>query len=368
MNARSGAEVEKFFVAPNEPVTVRVHRSMTGTMHRFRRRAPDRLAPRRLVALAAWTALAGCTGEGRSPTTCPLTLAAALTPSKMDDLSSAPSTAPADPPVKLSEPAYELAADRERRARVAKEELGPQTITTIVSDIFVVIGAPGWAGAGLARSVALLRSAMGGYMNSRFGRKPAQAISVYLFPEGTTYESFCKKKYGAPCIAHYGFYQPDDRYMVMNIGLGLGTLTHEIVHPLVETDFPAAPTWLNEGIASLFEAPVIPKAGEIHGVKNWRHPRLKRALLSPVDREDARLDVMFTMRDELFRSANEDLHYAMARYVCQWLDECGKLWAFYQRWRDTVATDPPGATAFQQVGGMTPAAASPVWSRWTLTL
>jgi len=43
----------------------------------------------------------------------------------------------------------------------------------------------------------------------------------------------------------------------MNAGLGLGTLTHELIHPIVETDFPRAPTWINEGIASLFEAPMI---------------------------------------------------------------------------------------------------------------
>jgi hypothetical protein len=267
-----------------------------------------------------------------------------------------------------AEPAYDLASDRERRARLAKEELGARTITTVVSDIFVVIGPPGWQGSAFEQSVALMRSSMAGYLNNRFGKKPSQAISVYLFPEGRTYEAFCKKKYDAPCIAHYGFYQPGDRYMVMNIGLGLGTLTHEIVHPLVESDFPEAPTWLNEGIASVFEAPVIPRPGEIHGVKNWRHPRLKHALSTPAESISARLDALFTMRDEVFRDQAEDLHYAMARYVCQWLDERGKLWAFYQRWRDTVATDPHGEKAFKEVVGMTPTEANHAWTKWTLAL
>ena len=143
---------------------------------------------------------------------------------------------------KPAEPPYDLADDVARRARVAKEELGAKTITTVVSDIFVVIGPPGWQGGSFESSVSLMRSSMAGYLNNRFGKKPSQAISVYLFPEGKTYEAFCKKKYAAPCIAHYGFYQPGDRYMVMNIGLGAGTLTHEIVHPLVEADFPDAPT------------------------------------------------------------------------------------------------------------------------------
>lgn len=288
-------------------------------------------------------------------------------PFKMGDPEKTP-VEPAAATAPAAAAAYDLASDRERRAKVAKEELGPRTVTTVVSDVFVVIGAPGWQGAGFDQSVGLMRGSMAGYMNNRFGKKPAQAISVYLFPEATSYESFCKKKYAAPCIAHYGFYQPGDRYMVMNIGLGLGTLTHEIVHPLVETDFPEAPTWLNEGIASVFEAPVITKPGEIHGAKNWRHPRLKRALQSAAERDTTKLDVMFAMSDEAFRGSDEDLHYAQARYVCQWLDERGKLWAFYQRWRDNVTTDPRGNKAFHEVMGMSPAEANAAWTKWTLAL
>jgi hypothetical protein len=264
--------------------------------------------------------------------------------------------------------AYDMKADQERRAKVAKEELGPKAMSTVVSDVFVVIGPPGWQGGQFDQSVALMKSAMAGFMNGRFGRKPSEAISVYLFPNGQTYEAFCAQKYSAPCIAHFGFYQPRERYMVMNIGLGLGTLTHEIVHPLVEADFPAAPTWLNEGIASVFEQPQIPKPGEIHGGKNWRHPRLKRALTTAGERDKARLDRLFGMPDETFRGDGEDLHYAMARYVCQWLDERGKLWAFYQQWRDDAANDPTGEKSFRSVVGMTPTEAHAVWSKWTLAL
>lgn len=287
---------------------------------------------------------------------------------KMDDRTDERPTAAAAPAPEPPSPPYDLEADREKRARAAKAELGPRTQTTVVSDIFVVIGPPGWQGAAFEQSVSLMRSSMAGYLNHRFGKKPAHAISVYLFPSGAPYEAFCKQQYGAPCIAHYGFYQPANRYMVMNAGLGLGTLTHEIVHPLVEADFPEAPTWLNEGIASVFEAPVITKPGEIHGVKNWRHPRLKRAMTSASEKDRARLDALFGMKDETFRGDGEDLHYALARYVCQWLDERGKLWPFYQRWRDTVATDPTGVKAFTEVVGVSPTEANASWSKWTLAL
>jgi hypothetical protein len=136
------------------------------------------------------------------------------------------------------------------------------------------------------------------------------------------------------------------------------------VHPLLEADFPGAPIWLDEGIASLFEAPVMPRPGEIHGTKNWRLPRLRAALGSNKERDLARLDVLFGMSDERFRDADESLHYAMARYACQWLDERGKLWAFYRAWRDDAAHDPTGEKAFATIVGETPRAADEAWATW----
>ncbi len=175
-----------------------------------------------------------------------------------------PSSASTSAAAKPEEPPpYDLAADRDKRIKSAKDELGAKTVTTVISDVFVVIGPPGWQGPQFDSSVNLFRSAMAGYLNNRFSKKPSEAISVYLFPEAKSYEGFCTRKYNAPCIAHFGFYQPGDRYMVMNIGLGLGTLTHEIVHPLVEADFPHAPTWINEGIASFYETFSMPKKGEM---------------------------------------------------------------------------------------------------------
>jgi hypothetical protein len=154
----------------------------------------------------------------------------------------------------------------------------------------------------------------------------------------------------------------------MNAGPGIGTLTHEIVHPLVEADFPGAPVWIDEGIASLFEAPVLPRPGEIHGAKNWRLPRLRTALASRKERSEARLDALFGMPDDAFRGTDEDLHYAMARYACKWLDDRGKLWDFYRAWRDSVAEDRTGEAAFKAAVGMSPADANDAWTAWVKRL
>jgi hypothetical protein len=287
--------------------------------------------------------------------------------------SSSPAPVAADPPVLATpppppEPPYDLAADRDRIVAHAREELGPGTLAVTVDDVFVLIGPAGWNRTALRTSEKLVRDAVAAYLHGRFDRGPTHAIAVYLFPSADPYRRYCRASLHEECISPFGFYM--DGKMIMNAGPGLGTLTHELVHPFVDADFPHAPIWINEGIASLFEAPVIPRPGEIRGVKNWRHPRLLRALSSSraPDRDAASLARLFGMPDTAFRDEDEDLHYAMARYVCQWLDERKMLWPFYRRWRDTFEKDPTGAQAFAEVVGTSPAEANAAWTKWARAL
>jgi hypothetical protein len=215
---------------------------------------------------------------------------------------------------------------------------------------------------------ALVHKALNALYTGRFTTRAERPIAVYLFASATPYDRFCKEHLHEACISPYGFYRPDVRAIVMNAGPGIGTLTHEIVHPLVEADFPGAPIWIDEGIASLFEAPVLPRAGEIHGAKNWRLPRLRAAMASKTDRDAARLHTLFGMSDDTFRDGDEDLHYAMARYACKWLDDRGELGSFYRAWRDNVKDDPTGATAFEAAMGMKPSQADDAWAAWVKQL
>jgi hypothetical protein len=257
---------------------------------------------------------------------------------------------------------YDLAADLLARGVDAKRRLGARAATAVVGDVFLLAGPSSFGG--FASSRSLTARALTAFYNDRFGRRPTEAITVYLFGDAQSYSAFCKAAIHEACISIYGFYWPSERWMVMNAGLGLGTLTHELVHPLVEADFPEAPTWLNEGIASIFEAPTFPKAGEIHGVKNWRLPRLRAALSSRTTRAKALPHTLFGMADGVFRDDDEALHYALARYFCQWLDERGKLWPFYRAYRDDKRADPSGAATFKRVVGTTPEEAEAPFLAW----
>jgi hypothetical protein len=295
-----------------------------------------------------------------APSSLPPPIASAL-----PDLPPTPAI-PASPGGHPGSPPYDLEADRARIIALAREELGPQTITVTVDDVFVLIGPPGWNRAALRASEKLVRDAVAAYLHGRFDRGPTRAIAIYLFPSADPYRRYCRSSLHEECISPFGFYL--EGRMIMNAGPGLGTLTHELVHPFVDADFPGAPIWINEGIASLYEAPVITAPGEIRGATNWRHPRLLRALASPTERTSAALDRLFGMRDEVFRDADEDLHYAMARYVCQWLDSRKLLWPFYRRWRDTFEKDPTGAQAFVEVVGTSPPEANVAWVKWNRAL
>ncbi len=303
--------------------------------------------------IAALPAVAPVAAKPAAPSIAPVQSVSAPEPPALAEV-------PAPPP-------YDLRVDIAAITARAKTELGDVQIAA-TQDVFVLIAAPGWNEASLAASESLTVSAIDAYLNGRFDKKPNHAIAVYLFPNAVGYQAYCKLALDSPCDSPFGAYYSNLNRIIMNAGPGLGTLTHELVHPLVEVDFPRAPTWLNEGLASLFEAPAIVRVGEIHGVSNWRLPRLLRGMATPDESNEARLDTLFGMTDATFRDDREKLHYATARYVCQWLDSKGALWRFYRGWRDHVDTDPTGEKSFTQALGMSPAQAEHVWKAWVTAI
>ncbi len=272
----------------------------------------------------------------------------------------APSASVSPEPLVPEPPIYDLKSDIEARIQRAKSELGNRISVHAVKDVFVIIGREGQV-SGAARTAEL---AIEAYLNGRFTRAPDKAVSVYLFPSARPYQAYCMKRWNAPCISGFGFYGHDERQIVLDVGPGVGTLTHELVHPILESDFPKAPTWIDEGIASLYEGFGLGRKGEIYGVKNWRHPILIAALNDPRQRERAHLEALFGMPNETFRGPDESLNYALARYFCLWMEQKRLLWAFYHQWRDNYDSDQTGQKSFQAVTGQSPSEANKAWQRW----
>jgi hypothetical protein len=257
---------------------------------------------------------------------------------------------------------YDLANDLAARRANALAQLGPSAVAEVDADVWLFASPARDATFAAARELA--HRAWAAYFHDRFTRRPDRAVTVYVFASRSAFGAFYAKRFGAPVTPDLGFYDRRSREVFVDASSGLTTLTHELVHPIVEADFPDAPEWLQEGLGALFEAPVFPDAGEVHGRRNWRDARLLAAWSSPSGRARARLDSLFGMSDDEFDGSARDLHYAMARAACEWLDARGELWPFYRAWRDAVTDDPHGERAFERVVGATPEEANAAWVAW----
>src|SRR4051812_9913071 len=170
-------------------------------------------------------------------------------------------------------PTAEELADR----KVALEaRLAGQGFTVVVEPPFVIIGDEP-AKTVRHHAEGILRWSIKLLEAEYFKARPNKLIEIWLFRNEATYRKGAKKFFGDTPDTPYGYYSSEHDAMVMNIGPGAGTLVHEVVHPYIEANFPAAPSWFNEGLASLYERPSEQK-GHIVGLPNWRLPNLKKQL------------------------------------------------------------------------------------------
>ena len=200
---------------------------------------------------------------------------------------------------------------------------------------------------------------------SFFARRPAKILDVFLFETEDSYERGVEALTGRAPGTPYGFYSSAHDGLFMNIATGGGTLVHEIVHPYVEADFPAAPPWLNEGLGSLFEQSAE-RGGRIVGLTNWRLAGLQRAIARaavPSFRTLTGLDGV------AFYGDDSGTHYAQSRYLLYYLQEEGLLRDFYRAFRAGHGKDPTGyATLVQSLGERDMDAFQRRWERYVAAL
>lgn len=256
-----------------------------------------------------------------------------------------------------AEPTADQLADR-RDALAARLGRG---FTVVVEPPFVIVGdeAPAMV---RHRATGILRWAIRLLEADYFASRPNKLIEIWLFKNERTYRAGAKRYFDETPETPYGYYDSSRDAMVMNIGPGAGTLVHEVVHPYIEANAPAAPTWFNEGLASLYERP-SEKRGHIVGLPNWRLPNLKREIKNRTLPPLATL--LATTRDGFYEAEFDA--YAYARYLLLYLQEQGKLSAFY---RQLVADerDHTGKTALEAVLGESLEAFEPRWRIWVRAL
>ena len=257
----------------------------------------------------------------------------------------------------LAEP---TAKDLDARAKALETKLEGQGYTVLVEAPFVVVGDSSPA---QVKKIAtgFLRSKVALLEKEYFPKRPDKLLEVWLFRNEKTFRRGAKKFFNDDPETPYGYYSPDANALIMNAS-GLGTLSHELVHPYMEANFPDVPSWFNEGLASLYEYPSERK-GHIIGLVNWRLPNLKKEIR---DRTLPKLATLLATTRDGFYEAHYDA-YAYARYIVYYLQEQGKLQAFYKKFLEDKK-DLTGATALASVLGEDLETFEPKWRKWVLAI
>ena len=259
-------------------------------------------------------------------------------------------SAPTETPHSMTGPATDTAAvitDREFTAKLdqVSRQLGPAFQVRITRP-FVVAG--NQSAADFDRICQHTISWAVRMLNKDFFSTPvSEIITIYLFRDSQSYKQYSLSLFGQNPTTPYGYYLPHHQVLLMNISTGTGTLVHEIVHPLLAVDFPQAPSWFDEGLASLYEQ-CRERDGKIVGLLNWRLPVFQDGLraghLVPLEK------LLATNRDQFYEDPH-GMHYAQARYLCYYLQEKNLLRKFYQQFKTNCSSDPTGTATLLRITG-----------------
>ena len=208
---------------------------------------------------------------------------------------------------------------------------------------FVVVG-DGTPNSVKQTSVGTVKWAVDAIKKDYFSKDPYHIIDVWLFKDPKSYKKHNLELFDTEPGTPYGYYSPSHRVLVMDISTGGGTLVHEIVHPFMESNFPACPSWFNEGLASLYEQSST-RNGHIIGLTNWRLRGLQYSI------EDDRLptfkELCSTTTGEFYNG--HSTNYAQARYLCYYLQERGSLIKYYHAFRKNAVEDPGGYETLKRI-------------------
>jgi hypothetical protein len=240
----------------------------------------------------------------------------------------------------------------------------PAGFHVVVAPPFVVVGDEP-AATVRRRAEQTVRWAVTRLKAEYFRRDPAEIIDVWLFKDRPSYEAHTWRLFHDRPGTPYGYYSAAHHALVMNIATGGGTLVHEIVHPFVSANFPAAPAWLNEGLGSLYEQ-CADRDGRIWGLPNWRLEGLQTAIRA---RRLPSFAQLTATTDRQFYREDPGTNYAQARYLLLYLQERGLLRRYYAEVVAGARGDPTGYRTLRRVlGDPDMGRFQQSWEAWVLGL
>jgi hypothetical protein len=227
-----------------------------------------------------------------------------------------------------------------------KKRLPSKDFAIVVQPPFVVIGDEP-ADVVKERADGTIKWAVEKLKQDFFTDDPKEILDIWLFKDAASYQKHTQLIFNDTPTTPYGYYSREEKALIMNIGTGGGTLVHEIVHPFMEANFPECPSWLNEGMGSLYEQ-CGEADGHIHGFVNWRLPGLQKAINA---KTVPAFKTLLTMDRDTFYGDRTGINYAQSRYLCYYLQEKDLLVKFYKQFRAGHKEDPSGFQTLRAVLG-----------------
>ena len=191
-----------------------------------------------------------------------------------------------------------------------------------------------------------------------FENRPDQYISI-IVPSAADYRQIVSRR------GVGGFYDHDNRRLIAR-RLGQ-VMTHEFTHAMHNADLDPLgqehPTWLSEGLATLFESGRFVGQALVPADSfrlNALQAAAKRGRLIPLRR-------LFEMDQKAFTAnAVVDLTYGESGSLLLYLYEQGLLRKFYEAYKSRYDVDKTGPVALEQVTGKKLADVEVEWKAWML--
>jgi len=159
-----------------------------------------------------------------------------------------------------------------------------------------------------------------------------------------------------------GGWYDDNQHTILTIQTGI-ILTHEFTHALHHADQiardQAHPTWIKEGLATLFETSQLCD-GKLEPLHNFRLRGIQRAVRQ---NQTIPLRTFLNMKQSAYMD-KATICYPQSRYLMMYLHELGLLKPWYDAYTATYRQDRTGERALESVFGLSLDHIERNWKAW----
>ena len=192
----------------------------------------------------------------------------------------------------------------------------------------------------------VIRPVLKGIECSYFPDGVSEPVVIYLCRDTASFRELARQLDGLKPTAYYGYYDREKRHLLVDVSTGMGTLAHELTHILSHDCFSQMAVWLDEGLASLHEeCEISPDGKSLIGYKNWRWEVAVRELQSPG------FNLQRVLEDRSYVNTSPRAAYAVARALCLYLQQQGKLRDYVAECQCEIDDDPQGVLSLIEVLG-----------------